>query len=213
VEADHPLAFLGYGGFIYQFFFVFSFVLAGLLISRCLLWGSGRAKVSSIGFFGRFFTVFLLILEARSTRLHRFLIDTRPPIAFPGVFRPCRRKHRSYRSLVIGAWCTRAWELSAPWCACGHAPPFFGPCSMASGSLASDLRLGGSSDGACRTRATIRRFSASSPTAGSLFLGFLLFVFVFFMLFVSGLSLLVFGSNFMIIFVSKLLDQPFLFRE
>jgi hypothetical protein len=43
----------------YLFFFVISFVLAGLFISRCLLWGSDRSNVSSIGWFlASFFTFF-----------------------------------------------------------------------------------------------------------------------------------------------------------
>jgi hypothetical protein len=39
-------------------FIGFSFVLAGLFISRYLLWGSSQAKVSSTGSFGRFFQCF-----------------------------------------------------------------------------------------------------------------------------------------------------------
>jgi hypothetical protein len=43
----------------YLRFFVFSFVLAELFISRCLLWRSGRANVSSVGWFlAPFFSLF-----------------------------------------------------------------------------------------------------------------------------------------------------------
>jgi hypothetical protein len=53
---DFPLAFLDYGGL----FFVISFVLAGIFISRCLLWRSGRAIVLSAWSFlaGFFFLTF-----------------------------------------------------------------------------------------------------------------------------------------------------------
>jgi hypothetical protein len=187
VEADHPLAFLGYGGFVYRFFFVFLSFWQDCSSQDVFFGEVAEPKCRQRDFLALFFTVFLLILEARSTRLRRFLIDTRPPAVFPGVFCPCRRKHRSYWSSVIGAWCTHAWELSAPWCACGHAPPFF--------------------SGHGRWHRVLRP-TVFSPLSHCqhLVLGFLLFVFVFFILFVSGLSLLVFGSNLMGIFVGKLLD-------
>jgi hypothetical protein len=170
------------------FFFRFGKIVH-LKMSSLGKWPS-QSVVDEI-FWPVFFTIFLLILEARSIHLRRFLIDTRPPAVFPGVFCPCLRKHRSS---VIGAWCTRTWELSAPWCACGHAPPFF--------------------SGHARWHRVLRPtvFSPFSHCQ-QLVLGFLLFVFVFFILFVSGLSLLMFGSNFMGIFVGKLLDQPSFFRE
>jgi hypothetical protein len=158
----------------YLFFFVISFVLAGLFISRYLLWGSGRSNVSSTRWFlASYFTFFSLIVEARSTLLRRILIDTRPPTAFPAVLHPCRRKLRSCRSLMIGTWCPRAWQLSAPWRAWGPRFVFFRPCTVATGSTASDLHLCGSGDDACPTRDTRHCLVslASFSTASSLFLG------------------------------------------
>jgi hypothetical protein len=70
----------------------------------------------------------------------------------------------------------------------------------ASGFTASDLRLGGPSDGVCLSRAAVRHLG-SSPTAGSLFWVFFASVFFVFFFCFSSLSLLVFGSNFMGLFV------------
>jgi hypothetical protein len=84
VVVDPPIAFLDYGGLFLCVFVVFSFVLAGLFNSRCLLWGSGRVNVSSTKcFFGWFFHLLSLILEAISTLLRRLLHDTHPPNRVP----------------------------------------------------------------------------------------------------------------------------------
>jgi len=140
----------------YLLFFVIYFVLAGLFISRCFLWRSGRANVSSAGwFFAFFFSLFSLILEARSTLLRRLLTDTLSPAMFPVVFRPCHRKLWSCRSSVIGAWRLRAWELSAMWCAWGPRSAFFRPCSATTGYTPSDLRLGGPDDSSCPSSAVV----------------------------------------------------------
>jgi len=72
--------------------FVFLSFWHDCFISRCLLWGSGRANMSSTRFFGRIFLLFALILEARSTLIRRLLINTHPLATFPVVFLPCCRK-------------------------------------------------------------------------------------------------------------------------
>jgi len=86
-----------------------------------------------------------------------------PPAMFPAVFRPCRLKLPSCRSSVIGAWCPRAWELSALWCTRGPRFAFFRPSTVATGYMASDLCLGGTGDGACPKRATVRHLGLLPP--------------------------------------------------
>jgi hypothetical protein len=155
--------------------------------------------MSSAGcFLARFFTFFSLILEARSTLPRRLLTDTRPPAVFFVVFRPCRRKIRSCRSPKIGAWCPRAWGLSAVWCACGPRSAFFKPFSTATGYTASD---GGISVDACPSRSAVRHLGPFPPLPADCFWWFLLKCSCVFFSCFSGHSLLVFGSNFMEIFV------------
>lgn len=174
-------------------FFVISFILAGLLISICLLWESGLANVSSTEWFlAGFFNIFSLILEARSTLLRQLLIDTGLLATFPAVFRLCLRKLQSCRSSVIGAWFPRAWELYAPWCAWGPRSAFFRPCTVATGSTTSDLHLGGSSDDLCPTRAAVLRLWPPSPLPAACFWVFLLFCVCIIILFLSSHSLFVF---------------------
>jgi hypothetical protein len=146
------------------------------------------------------FSPFSLILEARSTLPRQLLIDTRHPAVFSAVFRSCRRKIQSCRSTEIGAWCPRAWELSAVWCACGPRSAFFRPGSVATGYTASELCLGGTGVGACPSRATVRHLGPLLYCQQLVLGGFCLSVLVFFSCF-SDHSLLVFGSNFMGIFV------------
>jgi hypothetical protein len=140
-------------------------------------------------------------LEARSTLPRRLLTNTRPPAAFSIVFRPCRRKIWSCRSPETGAWCPRAWELSAVWCACGPRSAFFRPFSMAIGYTASDLRLGGTGVGSCPSIAAVRHLGPFPPLPTDFFGWFLLKCSCVFFSCFSGHSLLVFGSNFMGIFV------------
>jgi hypothetical protein len=188
---DLPLAFLGYGGLLFASLCYF-FVLAGLFISRCLIRRSGQAIVSSTGWFlAGFFTFFLWFLEAKSTLFRRLLIDTGSLAAFPSVFHPCLCKLRSCRSSVIGAL----------WCAWGRRSSFFRPCTIATGSTASDLSLGGSDESACPTRAAVRHLWPHFPLPAACFLVFLLFCVCVIILFFSSHNLLVFISNFMKIFV------------
>jgi hypothetical protein len=114
-------------------------MVACLFVFRCFFFRFGRIvhlKMSSLGewpsqhvvsgmIFGPFFHLFSLVLEARSTLPRRLLTDTRHPTALSVVFRPCHPKIWSCRSPEIGAWCPRAWELSAVWCACGPCSAFF----------------------------------------------------------------------------------------
>jgi hypothetical protein len=174
-------------------FVVLSFVLAGLFNSICLLWGSGRANVSSTKcffFFCQFSHLLSLFLEARSTFFRRLLHDTRPPAAFSSVFPSYRCKHWSCRLSVIGAW-ARAWEFFVLWCTWRPRSAFFRPCTV--GSTASNLRLGGNAPPS-------GNFGLFPSLPAACFGFFCLFVFVLFSCF-SGHSLLVFGSNFMGIFV------------
>jgi hypothetical protein len=67
-------------------------------------------------------------------------------------------------------------------------------------NMASDLRLGGIGVGACPSRVTVLLLGPFSPLLAACFGWFLLSVVCFFLFFL-GHSLLVFGSNFMRIFV------------
>jgi len=71
---------------------------------------------------------------------------------------------------------------------------------VAIGYTASDLRLGGTGDDMCPTRVAVRHLGLLPPLLAACFGVFSCFVFVFFSCF-TGHSLLVFGSNFMRIFV------------
>jgi hypothetical protein len=137
------------------FFFRFGRIVH-LKMSSLGEWPSQRVVGGMI--FGPFFHLFFFfwILVARSTLPLRLLTDTCHPAAFSVVFRPCRRKIRSRRSSEIGAWCPRAWELFAVWCACGPRSAFFRPGSVATGYMASDLRLGGTDVDVCPSRAAVR---------------------------------------------------------
>jgi len=173
-------------------------------------WPSQRVVDGMI--FCPFFSLFSLILEARSTLLRRLLTDTRPPATLPVVFLPCRRKLWSCWSSVIGAWGLRAWELSALWCAWGPRFAFFKSYSVATSYTASDLHLGGPGDDTCPSRTAVRHLGIFSHCR-QLVLGFFAYVFFVFFSCFSSLSLLVLWSNFMGIFVGLLLDQPYFFRE
>jgi hypothetical protein len=201
MEDDLPLTFLGYGGlFICFSLFFLSFwqdcSSQDVLLER-VAEPTCRRRVD---FWPPFFHLFSLILEARSTLPRRLLTDTRHPAAFSVIFRPCRREIRSCRSPEIGAWCPCAWELYAVWCACGPHSAFFRPGSVATGYTASDLHLGGSSVSACPSRTAVRHLGPFLHCRQLVLGGFCLSVLVFFLLFFWS-QYLVFGSNFIGIFV------------
>jgi hypothetical protein len=78
---------------------------------------------------------------------------------------------------------------------------FFKLCTVATGSTVSDLRLCGFGDGVCPTPIAVRCLWPPSPLPTVCFWVFLLFCVCVIILFFSDHSLLVFGSNFMKIFV------------
>jgi len=69
----------------------------------------------TLAFKAKFF--FLSDFEAKSTHIHRLLLDTRHPAVFPVVFRPYCRKYRPRGSPEIGAWSSRARESLRSDCA------------------------------------------------------------------------------------------------
>jgi len=168
----------------YVFLCLFSFVWQDC--SSQVVFFGGMAEPSCCRqdvFLARSFTFFLLILDDRSALSHRLLTDTRPPAAFSVVFRPCRRKIRSCRSPVIGAWCPPARGPFAVWWACGPRAAFFWPISTDSSRSASDVRLGGTGVSACPSRAAIRLLGPFPPLPVACFEWFLLQCRVFFFFF------------------------------
>jgi len=93
----------------------------------------------------------------------------------------------------LGALCSLA-RMRATLC-------FFKPCTVATGSTVSDLRLCGFGDGACPTCTAVQSLWPPSPLPTACFWVFLLFCVCVIILLFFGHSLLVFGSNFMEIFI------------
>jgi len=105
--------------------------------------------VSSTVCFGRTFMVFPRIFEARSTHVHRLLLDTHHPAVFPAVIRPWCWKLQSCRSPKLGAWSSRARAPLLSDCACRPRSAFSGWAWRRPGSTATDLLLVASGCGAC----------------------------------------------------------------
>jgi hypothetical protein len=139
----------------YLYFFVFSFVFAGLFISRCLIWRSGRANVSSAEWFLASF--FHYSLWFWKSNLH-FSVD---------FWLTCAPQPRSSSSSAPAAasfgcvgcrWSARgshAPRSSALWCTWGPRSSFFQAVLGGNSYTAADLRLGGPSDGACSSRTAV----------------------------------------------------------
>jgi len=180
----------------YLYFFVFSFVFVGLFISRCLLWRSGRANVSSAGWFLASFFHFSLWFW--KSDLH-FSVDFWLTCAPQPHSSLSSAPAAASSSRVSCRWSARGSHVpksSAMWCAWGPRSAFFMPFLAATNYTTADLRL--SPVMARVPHAPPSRILAFSPTAGSLFFVFftVCFFFVFFS-YISSLSLLVFWSNFM----------------
>jgi hypothetical protein len=115
------------------------------------------ALVSLTVCFGRTFTVFPRIFEARSTHVRWVLLDTRHPAAFLAVFRPWCQKLRSCGSPEL--------RIFRP---CLAVPRVYGVRSIAGCFRSPEL-------GACPTRAVTPVKLPPYSTAGD-FLGFSAFV-------------------------------------
>jgi len=149
-------------------------------------WPSQRVVDEMI--FGPFFSLFFFDFGSQICTSPPTSDWHAPPAAFLVVLRPCRHKLWSCRSSVIGTWHPHTWEFSAPRFAWGSRSAFFKPCTVATGSTASNLRLGSSSDGVCPTSAAVQRLWPPSPPSATCFWVFLLFYVCVCYLVLSGLQ-------------------------
>lgn len=102
--------------------------------------------------------------DARSTRIHRLLRDTRYSDGSTGVFWFCCRLLRPWGSSVTGAWSSHAREvfsLSSAWRSCSTV---FRHAKAVPGHRVADLLFGSSGGGACCTRAGLWRWQCPLPT-------------------------------------------------
>jgi hypothetical protein len=141
------------------------------------------------------FSLFSLILEAKSTLLCRLLIDTRHPATFSVVFRPCCHKLWSCRSSAPRSWSSLLCSARED-----HTPPFSG-CARLQPVIRRRISVWVVPVTAHVLHAPSSGILAFSPTADSLFWVFFTYVFFVFFSCFSSLSLLVFESNFVGIFV------------